>query len=222
MPASGYDEADSAGPASGFRRDARNDFHPGDFAGRFGPLCRLIPMVTRERSHPEPSLATDSIPRPEHPLWNDTHDKTHRVLAGAPRQPGGRGRPAKRSWFATRIITTARSSSLTLVTSGPPTRMERTINRLTVHTARDIHPRFSPDGRSIAFSSDREGNMDVYVIPTSGGAVKRLTIHSADDTVLDWTPDGKSVLFASQRGEDFMGKLYVVSLDGGMPRDAGP
>jgi tricorn protease len=98
----------------------------------------------------------------------------------------------------------------------------KNINRLTVHTARDIHPRFSPDGRSIAFSSDRDGNMDVYLIPTAGGAVKRLTIHTADDTVVDWTPDGKSVLFASQRGEDFMGKLYVVSIDGGMARDAGP
>src|SRR5580658_7724609 len=75
----------------------------------------------------------------------------------------------------------------------------KNIDRLTVHTARDIHPRFSPDGRSIAFSSDREGNMDVYVIPTGGGAAKRLTIHSADDTVVDWAPDGKSVLFASQR-----------------------
>jgi tricorn protease len=96
------------------------------------------------------------------------------------------------------------------------------IERLTVHTARDIHPRFSPDGRFIAFSSDREGNMDVYVIPTRGGAARRLTIHSADDTVLGWTPDGKGVLFASQRGEDFMGKLYVVSIDGGMPRSAGP
>jgi len=98
----------------------------------------------------------------------------------------------------------------------------RNIQRLTVHKARDIHPRFSPDGRFIAFSSDREGNMDVYVIPASGGLVKRLTIHSADDTVLDWTPDGKRVLFASQRGEDFMGKLYVVPIDGGLPKDAGP
>jgi tricorn protease len=98
----------------------------------------------------------------------------------------------------------------------------KNIARLTVHTARDIHPRFSPDGRSIAFSSDREGNMDVYLIPTAGGSVKRLTINSADDTVVDWTPDGKNVLFASQRGEDFMGKLYVVSIDGGMPKDAGP
>ena len=97
----------------------------------------------------------------------------------------------------------------------------KNIQRLTVHTARDIHPRFSPDGRSIAFSSDREGNMDVYVIPTSGGAVKRLTIHSADDTVLDWMPDGKGILFASQRGEDFMGKLYVVSIDGGLAARCG-
>ncbi|MGO9469221.1 MAG: S41 family peptidase [Isosphaeraceae bacterium] len=98
----------------------------------------------------------------------------------------------------------------------------KNIERLTVNSARDIHPRFSPDGRLIAFSSDREGNMDVYVIPAAGGAVKRLTIHSADDTVLGWTPDGKNVLFASQRGEDFMGKLYVVSASGGMPRNAGP
>jgi tricorn protease len=98
----------------------------------------------------------------------------------------------------------------------------KNLQRLTVHKARDVSPRFSPDGKTIAFSSDREGNMDVYVIPTAGGAVRRLTLHSADETVLDWTPDGKGILLASQRGEDFMGKLYVVPLDGGLPRDAGP
>ncbi len=98
----------------------------------------------------------------------------------------------------------------------------KNIQRLTVHKARDIYPRFSPDGRWIAFSSDREGNMDVYLIPAAGGAVRRLTVHSADETVLDWTPDGKNILFASQRGEGFMGKLYLVSIDGGLPRDAGP
>lgn len=98
----------------------------------------------------------------------------------------------------------------------------KNVQRLTVHKARDIYPRFSPDGRTIAFSSDREGNMDVYLIPTEGGAAKRLTIHSADEVVLDWTPDGKGILFASQRGEDFMGKLYIASVGGGLPRDAGP
>ena len=94
--------------------------------------------------------------------------------------------------------------------------------RLTANKARDLSPRFSPDGKTIAFSSDREGGLDVYLIPSAGGDVKRLTRHSADDTVLGWSPDGKSVLFASQRGEDFMGKLYTVSVEGGAARDAGP
>ena len=96
------------------------------------------------------------------------------------------------------------------------------VQRLTVNKARDFNSRFSPDGKSIAFSSDRNGNMDVFVIPVGGGHVKQLTTHSADDIVLNWTPDSKGILFASQRGEDFMGKLYVVPVDGGMPRNAGP
>ncbi len=96
------------------------------------------------------------------------------------------------------------------------------VQRLTVNKARDAYPRFSPDGKWIAFSSDRNGNLDVFIIPASGGTPKQLTSHSADDTVLGWTPDGRGVLFSSQRGEDFMGLLYVVSVDGGMPWRAGP
>ncbi|HYW72097.1 MAG TPA: S41 family peptidase [Pyrinomonadaceae bacterium] len=96
------------------------------------------------------------------------------------------------------------------------------IQRLTVNKARDAYPRFSPDGKWIAFSSDRNGNLDVYLIPSTGGTPKQLTHHSADDTVLGWTPDGTGVLFSSQRGEDFMPLLYVVSVNGGMPWRAGP
>jgi tricorn protease len=96
------------------------------------------------------------------------------------------------------------------------------VQRLTVNRARDAYPRFSPDGRWIAFSSDRNGNLDVYIIPSTGGTAKQLTHHSADDVVLGWTPDGKGILFSSQRGEDFMGQLYVVGVDGGMPWHAGP
>jgi tricorn protease len=96
------------------------------------------------------------------------------------------------------------------------------IQRLTVNKARDAYPRFSPDGKWIAFSSDRNGNLDVFIIPAGGGTPTQLTHHSADDVVLGWTPDGKGVLFSSQRGEDFMGLLYVVSTSGGMPWRAGP
>src|SRR5216684_4351754 len=96
------------------------------------------------------------------------------------------------------------------------------IQRLTVNKARDAYPRYSPDGKWIAFSSDRNGNLDVFIIPAGGGTAKQLTSHSADDAVLGWTPDGRGVLFSSQRGEDFMAVLYVVSVDGGMPWRAGP
>lgn len=96
------------------------------------------------------------------------------------------------------------------------------IRRLTVHRARDVYPRFSPDGKWIAFSSDRQGNHDVYVIPSEGGAARQLTFHSADDTVLGWSPDGKSVLFSAQRGEDFMAKLYTVDVETTRERSAGP
>ena len=96
------------------------------------------------------------------------------------------------------------------------------VQRLTVNKARDAYPRFSPDGKWIAFSSDRNGNLDVYIMPSTGGTPTQLTHHSADDVVLGWTPDGKGILFSSQRGEDFMGQLYVVEMHGGMPWHAGP
>src|SRR5262247_4848672 len=95
------------------------------------------------------------------------------------------------------------------------------VQRLTVNRARDVYPRFSPDGKWIAFSSDRNGNLDVFVIPAEGGTAKQLTFHSADDTVQGWTPDSRAVLFSSQRGEDFMGKLYTVNVDDQKERNAG-
>src|ERR1700712_1295030 len=60
-------------------------------------------------------------------------------------------------------------------------------------------PRFSPDGRSIAFTGNYDGNKDVYVIPVSGGIPLRLTAHGYTDRVVGWQPDGKLVLFASGR-----------------------
>jgi tricorn protease len=98
----------------------------------------------------------------------------------------------------------------------------KNVRRITANKARDVYPRFSPDGKWIAFSSDRNGNFDVFVVSSEGGTAKQLTFHSVDDTVLGWTPDGRSVLFASSRGDDFMPKLYTVSIDGGVERNAGP
>ena len=73
--------------------------------------------------------------------------------------------------------------------------------RLTTHPARDIAPRFSPDGKSIAFTSNRYGNYDVFVMPSTGGEAKQLTWHSGADMVAGWSRDGSKVLFTSARGD---------------------
>ena len=92
------------------------------------------------------------------------------------------------------------------------------VQRITVHKARDIYPRFSPDGKWIAFSSNRYGNYDVFVVSAEGGSPKQLTFHAANDTVVGWTADSKKVLFQSSRGLMYPGipNLYEVSIDGGL------
>src|SRR5437660_7557813 len=88
---------------------------------------------------------------------------------------------------------------------------------VTMHEKHDIYPAFSPDGKKLAFSSNRHGSYDVFCVPVQGGKPARLTFDSADDIVNDWSPDGQSILFASNRATDFppRGELYVVPAKGG-------
>lgn len=91
--------------------------------------------------------------------------------------------------------------------------------RLTAHIARDTFPRFSPDGKWIAFNSDRMGNTDIWVVPVSGGAPRQLTHHSTSDSIQYWTPDGKGIIAATSRGSAPWGSpLHVIPIDGGMPQ----
>jgi tricorn protease len=93
------------------------------------------------------------------------------------------------------------------------------VQRITDNKAREINPRFSPDGKWIAFSSNRAGNYDVYVVSANGGKPRQLTFHSADDTVIGWTPDGRNILFTSSRGLGVfpgVATLFQISVDGGM------
>ena len=90
--------------------------------------------------------------------------------------------------------------------------------RITLHEAYDGYPRWSPDGNWIAFSSNREGNFDVFIVPARGGEARQLTSHSADDIVCDWSPDGTRILFQSARETRYT-DLYTISvLDGRLRR----
>jgi len=78
-------------------------------------------------------------------------------------------------------------------------------------------PKFSPDGKRVAFTGNYDGNADAYVIPITGGVPVRLTSHGYPDRVVDWTLDGKKVLFASNResGKARFNQFYTVPITGG-------
>jgi tricorn protease len=82
----------------------------------------------------------------------------------------------------------------------------------------ESYPKFSPDGKAIAFSGNYDGNNDAYVIPANGGVPVRLTSHGYSDRVIDWTSDGKRVLFASGResGKSRFNQFYTVPSNGGV------
>src|SRR5262249_6869713 len=90
--------------------------------------------------------------------------------------------------------------------------------RLTANPARDTFPRFSPDGKWIAFSSNRYGNNDVFVIPSEGGEPRQVTFNSAADTVVGWSRDSRFVIFNSSRGRVYPGvlSLFRVAAEGGL------
>ena len=91
--------------------------------------------------------------------------------------------------------------------------------------------RFSPDGASIAFTGEYDGNREVYLIPAGGGVPKRLTYTPSlgrddisdrmgpNNLVMGWTHDGNKIVFRSRMAEwnDFNGQLYLASTDGGTP-----
>ena len=91
--------------------------------------------------------------------------------------------------------------------------------RLTTHAGQEFSPRFSPDGESIAFTGQYDGNTDAYVVSVAGGPPRRLTWHPGSDVVQDFTPDGSAVLFSSPRAV-YTGRfrqLFTVPVDGGHP-----
>jgi tricorn protease len=103
-----------------------------------------------------------------------------------------------------------------------------TATRLTTHPGVEQFPKFSPDGKWIAFTGQYDGDEQVYVIAAEGGAPKQLTFYPArgpmqprhgwDNQVMGWTPDGASVLFRSMRDADGIrseGQLFTVPAAGG-------
>lgn len=102
--------------------------------------------------------------------------------------------------------------------------------RLTSHIGYEMLAHYSPDGKTIAFTGEYDGNREVYSIPAGGGEPVRLTYtatNGRDDLgdrmgpnnmVLAWSPDGKKIVFRNRTGDGFEGLLWTIGPEGGMPR----
>ena len=98
--------------------------------------------------------------------------------------------------------------------------------QITTHAAYDGDPIWSPDGKQIAFSTDRNGNFDIYLVSAEGGVAKRITTNSATEIPLAFSPDGKEIYFSAQIqkaaenvqfASGWITELYKVSTEGGRP-----
>ncbi|MBT1690696.1 PD40 domain-containing protein, partial [Fulvivirgaceae bacterium PWU37] len=92
-------------------------------------------------------------------------------------------------------------------------------SRLSSPAGVEVYPKFSPDGKSIAFTGNYDGNYDIYTLPTLGGVPARLTYHGGTDRVVDWFPDGQHILFASGReaGRERFNQCFKLKPGGGVP-----
>lgn len=87
------------------------------------------------------------------------------------------------------------------------------LQQLTTHSADDVSPTWSPDGKKIAFVSFRDGNWELYVMNADGSAQTRLTNQSRYDGSPAWSPDGSKIAFASER--DGNREIYLMDTNGG-------
>ncbi len=102
--------------------------------------------------------------------------------------------------------------------------------RITSHAGQELFPKFSPDGKWIAFTAQYDGNYNVYVMPSEGGDPRQLTFHPGGghlsermgihNQVITWTPDSRKIIFLSRRDtfNTWFGRLYQIGIEGGLPR----
>ncbi len=88
------------------------------------------------------------------------------------------------------------------------------LRQLTKSAGYDAECAYSPDGKSIVFASDRDGNPDLYIMRSDGSEVRRLTHSPGYDGGPFFSPDGKRVIFRADRKQDDHLQLFVIDADG--------
>jgi tricorn protease len=90
-------------------------------------------------------------------------------------------------------------------------------SRITTGVGVESAPIFSPDGQTLAFTGDYDGNTDVFTVPVGGGIPHRVTWHPAPDAAVAWSPDGKAIIFRSSRSAaSRYTQLFSIPAQGGV------
>ncbi len=100
-------------------------------------------------------------------------------------------------------------------TEPPASNAARILTRLTFDEGLQTQPRWSPDGRFVAYASDKAGNFDIWVQPLGGGRAVQVTNDPAHDWMPAWSPDGNNIAFRSERDG---GGIFVAPAFGGRER----
>jgi len=105
--------------------------------------------------------------------------------------------------------------------------------KLTSHVGYESFPKISPDGQTVAFTGQYDGNTEVYTIPVTGGEPRRVTYTALverdnvgermgpNNIVMGWTPDGKSIIFRNKQWcfSGLRAQLSTVAAEGGLPEE---
>jgi TolB protein len=87
------------------------------------------------------------------------------------------------------------------------------VTQITFDAADDVQPRFSPDGQSIAFSSNRAGNWDIWIVNRDGTGLTQVTRERIDEIAPCWSPDGKRLVFSAWGPRSNQWELWTVSVE---------
>lgn len=92
-------------------------------------------------------------------------------------------------------------------------------SRLSSPAGRETNAKFSPDGSTVAFEANYDGNIDLYSMDIRGGVPARITAHGMNESIKDWYADGKHLLFTSsmESGKQRFSQFYKVNAAGGLP-----
>lgn len=107
------------------------------------------------------------------------------------------------------VFQSFRDGNWEIYSSQPP-------QRLTNHGGSDIHPRYNRGATRVVFSSNRDGDYEIFVMNTNGSGLQQLTVNGANDVNPVWSPDGSQIAFQSYR--DGQAEVYVMSANGSNQR----